>query len=99
RGVPAAGQRGGGPALEGSGQQGARHEELACGRTGRAARPMNVWVDACWFALGIGVVLYALTGVPDLGAGVWHLLASGPRKAEQRSALRDALRDILYATQ
>ena len=58
---------------------------------------MNVWVDACWFALGIGVVLYALTGGPDLGAGVWHLLASGPRKAEQRSALHAAIAPIWEA--
>jgi cytochrome bd ubiquinol oxidase subunit II len=58
---------------------------------------MNLWVDACWFALGIGVVLYALSGGPDLGAGVWNLLASGPRKAEQRRALHDAIAPIWEA--
>mgnify|MGYP006144667415 CR=1 FL=1 len=38
-------------------------------------------------AIGGGLILYALTGGPDFGAGVWSLLASGPRKAAQRDAL------------
>lgn len=58
---------------------------------------MNHWVDACWFGLGLGVVLYALTGGPDLGAGAWNLLASGPRKAEQRRALHAAIAPIWEA--
>ncbi len=58
---------------------------------------MNPWIEACWLALGIGVVLYALTGGPDLGAGVWNLLASGPRKAAQRHALHEAIAPIWEA--
>jgi cytochrome bd ubiquinol oxidase subunit II len=58
---------------------------------------MSFWVEACWLALGAGVVLYALTGGPDLGAGVWNLLASGPRKAEQRHALHEAIAPIWEA--
>ena len=58
---------------------------------------MSFWVDVCWFALGLGVVLYALTGGPDLGAGVWNLLARGPRQAEQRRALQEAIAPIWEA--
>ena len=58
---------------------------------------MNVWAEVLWLALGAGVVLYALTGGPDLGAGVWNLLASGPRKAAQREALHHALAPIWEA--
>ena len=36
-------------------------------------------------------VLYALFGGADFGGGVWDLLASGPRKAEQRSLIARAL--------
>ncbi|MEY4547563.1 MAG: hypothetical protein RL685_3758 [Pseudomonadota bacterium] len=58
---------------------------------------MTFWMEVCWLALGLGVVLYALTGGPDLGAGVWNLLASGPRKARQRHALHDAIAPIWEA--
>jgi len=36
-------------------------------------------------------VLYALFGGADFGGGVWDLLASGPRKAEQRALIAKAL--------
>ncbi|WNG51207.1 cytochrome d ubiquinol oxidase subunit II [Archangium minus] len=36
-------------------------------------------------------VLYALFGGADFGGGVWDLLASGPRKAEQRALISKAL--------
>lgn len=36
-------------------------------------------------------VLYALFGGADFGGGVWDLLASGPRKAEQRALIARAL--------
>ncbi len=36
-------------------------------------------------------VLYALFGGADFGGGVWDLLASGPRKAEQRVLIAKAL--------
>lgn len=58
---------------------------------------MTFWMEVCWLALGLGVVLYALTGGPDLGAGVWNLLASGPRKAQQRHALHEAIAPIWEA--
>ena len=58
---------------------------------------MTVWADILWLGLGAGVVLYALTGGPDFGAGVWNLLASGPRKAEQRQALQHAIAPIWEA--
>lgn len=58
---------------------------------------MNVWAELLWLALGAGVILYALSGGPDLGAGVWHVLARGPRKAEQRDALLHAIAPIWEA--
>nr|QKW93721.1 cytochrome BD ubiquinol oxidase subunit II [Vitiosangium cumulatum] len=36
-------------------------------------------------------VLYALFGGADFGGGVWDLLASGPRKAEQRALISKAI--------
>jgi cytochrome bd ubiquinol oxidase subunit II len=58
---------------------------------------MTFWAEALWLTLGAGVILYALTGGPDLGAGVWNLLASGRRKAEQREALLHAIAPIWEA--
>lgn len=43
------------------------------------------------FAVAGTFVLYALFGGADFGGGVWDLLASGPRKAEQRSLIAHAL--------
>ncbi len=58
---------------------------------------MNPWAEILWLGLGAAVVLYALTGGPDFGAGVWNLLASGPRKAQQREALQHAIAPIWEA--
>jgi cytochrome d ubiquinol oxidase subunit II len=58
---------------------------------------MTFWAEVLWLTLGAGVILYALTGGPDLGAGVWNLLASGRRKAEQREALLHAIAPIWEA--
>jgi cytochrome bd ubiquinol oxidase subunit II len=58
---------------------------------------MTIWAELLWLAMGAGVILYALTGGPDLGSGVWHLLARGPRKAEQREALLHAIAPIWEA--
>jgi cytochrome d ubiquinol oxidase subunit II len=58
---------------------------------------MTIWAELLWLALGAGVILYALTGGPDLGAGVWHLLARGPRKQAQREALLHAIAPIWEA--
>jgi cytochrome d ubiquinol oxidase subunit II len=58
---------------------------------------VTIWAELLWLALGAGVVLYALSGGPDLGAGVWSVLASGPRKQRQREALHHALAPIWEA--
>lgn len=58
---------------------------------------MTIWAEILWLGLGAGVILYALTGGPDLGAGVWNLLAWGPRKAAQREALQHAIAPIWEA--
>lgn len=47
--------------------------------------------------IGLALVLYALTGGADFGAGVWHLLAFGPRKREQRAAVLRAIGPIWEA--
>lgn len=49
-----------------------------------------------WVMLG-ALALYALTGGADYGAGVWDLLASGPRKAAQRELIAHAIGPIWEA--
>jgi cytochrome d ubiquinol oxidase subunit II len=58
---------------------------------------VTIWAEVLWLAIGGGLILYALTGGPDFGAGVWSLLALGPRKAAQREALHHALAPIWEA--
>jgi cytochrome d ubiquinol oxidase subunit II len=43
------------------------------------------------------LVLYALLGGADFGGGVWDLLASGPRKAEQRALIERVIGPIWEA--
>lgn len=43
------------------------------------------------------LVLYALMGGADFGGGVWDLLASGPRKAEQRALIERVIGPIWEA--
>jgi len=43
------------------------------------------------FVLAGTFVLYALFGGADFGGGVWDLLARGPRKAEQRALIAQAM--------
>jgi cytochrome d ubiquinol oxidase subunit II len=45
----------------------------------------------------VAVVLYALLGGADFGGGIWDLLASGPRKREQRALIEDAIGPIWEA--
>jgi cytochrome d ubiquinol oxidase subunit II len=45
----------------------------------------------------IAVVLYALLGGADFGGGILDLLASGPRKKEQRALIEDAIGPIWEA--
>jgi cytochrome bd ubiquinol oxidase subunit II len=49
-----------------------------------------------WVMLG-ALGAYALFGGADFGAGVWDLLASGPRKQEQKDALARAIGPIWEA--
>ncbi len=55
------------------------------------------WADLLWFALGAGLIVYAITGGADLGAGLWSALARGPRRAAQRKAVVDAIAPIWEA--
>jgi len=48
-------------------------------------------------ALLAALVLYALLGGADYGGGVWDLLASGPRRAEQRRLVEEAIGPIWEA--
>jgi cytochrome d ubiquinol oxidase subunit II len=48
-------------------------------------------------ALLAALVLYALLAGADYGGGVWDLLASGPRKAEQRRLVEEAIGPIWEA--
>jgi cytochrome bd ubiquinol oxidase subunit II len=50
--------------------------------------PIELWLGG---AMVGAFVLYALFGGADFGGGVWDLLASGPRKAEQRALIARAL--------
>lgn len=42
-------------------------------------------------------VLYVLTGGADYGGGVWDLFARGPRKAEQRALIEEAIAPVWEA--
>ena len=58
---------------------------------------LSPWAEILWAVCGIGFVVYALTGGADLGAGVWDLLATGPRAARQREAIKHAIAPIWEA--
>jgi len=45
----------------------------------------------------LGLVLYVLGGGADFGGGVWDLLASGPRKEEQRALIERAIGPVWEA--
>ena len=45
----------------------------------------------------VALVAYALLGGADFGAGIWDLLASGPRRREQRAAIERAIGPIWEA--
>jgi cytochrome d ubiquinol oxidase subunit II len=49
------------------------------------------------WVVGASLVAYVLTGGADFGAGVWDLLASGPRRAAQRKAIEHAIAPIWEA--
>ena len=45
----------------------------------------------------VALVAYTLTGGADFGGGVWDLFATGPRKAQQRALIEQALAPIWEA--
>ncbi len=45
----------------------------------------------------VALVLYALLGGADFGGGIWDLLASGPRKKQQRALIEEAIGPIWEA--
>jgi cytochrome d ubiquinol oxidase subunit II len=47
--------------------------------------------------LMVSLTIYVLSGGADYGSGVWDLLASGPRKLEQRQFLAHAIGPIWEA--
>src|SRR5689334_21881781 len=48
-------------------------------------------------AMMVSLVLYVLFGGADFDGGVWDLLASGPRKKEQRALIEQAIGPIWEA--
>ncbi|HZC04287.1 MAG TPA: cytochrome d ubiquinol oxidase subunit II [Ktedonobacterales bacterium] len=51
----------------------------------------------CAGLVGAGLIAYAVLGGADFGAGVWDLLARGPRAARQREAISHALGPVWEA--
>src|SRR3954466_15063461 len=45
----------------------------------------------------VALVIYVLLGGADFGGGVWDLLASGPRRKEQRALIEKAIGPIWEA--
>jgi cytochrome d ubiquinol oxidase subunit II len=56
----------------------------------------QVYEVTAWIML-IALVVYTLLGGADFGAGVWDLLATGPRRARQRDVLAHAIGPIWEA--
>jgi cytochrome d ubiquinol oxidase subunit II len=46
---------------------------------------------------GIAMSLYAVLGGADFGGGVWDLLATGPRRTQQRAAITEAIGPVWEA--
>jgi cytochrome d ubiquinol oxidase subunit II len=53
--------------------------------------------DLLGAAILVALVLYAVLGGADFGGGVWDLLASGPRRADQRGLVERAIGPIWEA--
>jgi len=45
----------------------------------------------------LSLILYVLMGGADFGGGIWDLLASGPRAAQQRKSIADAIGPVWEA--
>jgi cytochrome d ubiquinol oxidase subunit II len=46
---------------------------------------------------GIAMSLYAVLGGADFGGGVWDMLATGPRRVQQRAAITEAIGPVWEA--
>jgi len=57
----------------------------------------SAWAEVLFIVIGVGLTAYAVSGGADLGVGLWHLLARGPRQQAQRDALRHAIAPIWEA--
>ncbi len=53
--------------------------------------------DFVYLTMGVALVIYVLSAGADFGAGVWHLLARGPRGEAQRKVLEKAIAPIWEA--
>jgi len=53
--------------------------------------------DALAAAMAVALVAYVLLGGADYGGGIWDLLASGPRRREQRARIEQAIGPIWEA--
>ncbi len=53
--------------------------------------------DGLLGAMGACLIVYTMTGGADFGGGVWDLLASGPRKREQRALVAETIAPIWEA--
>ena len=53
--------------------------------------------EACAGVMLVALIVYALLGGADFGAGVWDLLARGPRAQRQRDVIADAIGPIWEA--
>ena len=53
--------------------------------------------EACAGVVLLALIVYALLGGADFGAGVWDLLARGPRAKRQRDVIADAIGPIWEA--
>ena len=56
-----------------------------------------ILVDVIAIAILVSIILYALLGGADYGGGMWDLLASGPRKRQQRDAIAHAIGPVWEA--
>jgi len=56
-----------------------------------------MWSDLSAAAALAGIIAYALLGGADFGGGIWDLLATGPRKGEQRLAIQRAMGPVWEA--
>ena len=54
-------------------------------------------IAAAALVIAVALVLYAVLGGADFGGGVWDLLATGPRRAEQRDAVTHAVGPVWEA--